>query len=84
MAFFLVKDDLTDIKDDLKNNEPNAVLEAGLDDHGATQIGAMLDKSYDLMQKVNPVMANRIDHTRATTDIKKIIEEILVAPPHQQ
>lgn len=77
MTFFLVKDDLLDIKDDLKNNDANAVLEAGLNDHGAKQIADLLDQSYENMMKYNQVLANRIDHTRATTDIPKLIALIL-------
>ncbi|WP_336516885.1 hypothetical protein [Pollutibacter soli] len=77
MTFFLVKDDLLDIKEDLQNNEANAVLEAGLNDHGAKQIADLLDQSYESMMKYNPVLANRIDHTRATTDIPKLIAAIL-------
>lgn len=77
MTFFLVKDDLLDIKEDLKNNDANAVVEAGLNDHGAKQIADLLDRSYESMMKYNQVLANRIDHTRATTDIPKLIAAIL-------
>jgi hypothetical protein len=73
MTYFLILDDLADIKDDFKNNEENALIEAGLSEQGAAIITGMINRSYIQMEKINPVMANRIDHKRQSLDVEAII-----------
>lgn len=73
MTYFLILDDLADIRDDILNGEENAMVEAGLTDRGVDIITAMIDDSHDRMQRINPVMANRIDHKRQSIDVAAII-----------
>lgn len=77
MIFFLVKDDLVDIKDDLKNNDSNVVLEAGLNEDTAGVIAQLLNQSYQTLHQFNQVMSNRIEHMIATTDIRKMINAVM-------
>jgi hypothetical protein len=77
MTYFLILDDLADIKDDFKNNEENALIEAGLSKQGAAVITEMINRSYIQMERINPVMANRIDHKRQSLDVEAIIRSFL-------
>jgi hypothetical protein len=77
MTYFLILDDLIDIKDDFKNNEENALIEAGLSEQGAAIITEMINRSYVNMEKINPVMSNRIDHKRQSLDVESIIKSFL-------
>lgn len=77
MTYFLILDDLVDIKDDLREKAENAFVEAGLDDNGIKLIEQMIHDSYDSLLTVNPVLANRIDHKRKTMDLTNLIRSIL-------
>jgi len=77
MTYFLILDDLVDIKEDFKNKEENALIEAGLSEQGAAIITEMINRSYVNMEKVNPVMSNRIDHKRQSLDVEAIIKSFL-------
>jgi hypothetical protein len=77
MTYFLILDDLVDIKDDFKNNEENALIEAGLSEQGAAIITDMINRSYTSLEKINPVMSNRIDHKRQGLDVEAIIKSFL-------
>jgi hypothetical protein len=76
MTYFLILDDLADIKDDLLNNEENALIDAGLNESGVERIGKMIDDSISVMHLVNPVMANRIEHKKSLIDLHEIIRSI--------
>jgi hypothetical protein len=77
MTYFLILDDLVDIREDFRENEENAVLEAGLTEQGVEIINRMIDESHDRMNRINPVMANRIDHKRHIIDVAAIIDSFL-------
>ncbi len=77
MIFFLVKDDLVDISDDLKNNDNNMVLEAGLNEDTTEVISKLLELSYSTLHQVNQVMSNRVEHMIAVTDVRKLINAVL-------
>jgi hypothetical protein len=77
MTYFLILDDLVDIKDDFRNKDENALIEAGLTEQGAAVITEMINQNYSRMDKVNPVMANRIDHKRQKLDVAAIIQSFL-------
>lgn len=77
MTYFLILDDLVDIKEDFKNHEENALIDAGLSEQGAAIITEMINRSYVQMEKINPVMANRIDHKRQSLDVEAIIQSFL-------
>lgn len=77
MTYFLILDDLVDIKEDFKNKEENALIEAGLSEQGAAIITDMINRSYVNMEKINPVMSNRIDHKRQSLDVEAIIKSFL-------
>ncbi len=81
MTFYLIMDDLEDIKPDFINQDENALIEAGLNEKGAETIHKMIDSSYDVMSKINPVLANRIDHKRSTINVCEIIESFLLEHP---
>ena len=76
MTYFLLMDDLADIREDIKTGQANALLDAGLDDHGEKLIRQMIDKSIDDMEFINPVMANRIDHKKSLIDLHGLIQSI--------
>ena len=77
MAFYLITDDLNDIKDDIEANEDNTIAEAGLSDEGAKAIERILEASYVTMNAINPVFANRMDYSREQINVKEIINEYL-------
>jgi hypothetical protein len=77
MTYFLILDDLVDIKDDLKNKEENAFIEAGFHPLGLKTIEEMISDSHDILLGINPVLANRIDHKRKTMDLTELIRSIL-------
>jgi len=76
MTYFLVLDDLADIREDLLNGEENVLIDAGLDDAGAVKIAQMIDESIRTMHLVNPVMANRIEHKKCLINLHEIIRSI--------
>lgn len=77
MTYFLILDDLADIREDIRNNEENALVDAGLSEQGAAIISAMINESYIRMNKINPVMANRIDHKRHNLDVAALVRSFL-------
>lgn len=76
MTYFLLQDDLSDIRQDLRNREENALLDAGLSDEGAQRIRDMIRKSQQSMEKINPVLANRIECSDQTIDLEGLIRKI--------
>lgn len=79
MSYYLISDDVDDIKDDFNNNEDNCIIEAGLSAEGAGIIETVMKESYDVMNAVNPVFANRMDYSWQMKDIKQIINDYLKA-----
>ncbi len=77
MTYFLILDDLADIKDDLIKIQENVLIDAGLNDSGIKTIYNMIDNSYDFLSTVNPIMANRIDHKRETMDLHELLKSII-------
>lgn len=77
MSFYLIMDDLDDIKADLEEKEDNAIVEAGLSDNGAVIIEGFMKQSYTVMNEINPVFANRMDYSWQLIDVKKIIDQYL-------
>ncbi len=75
--YYLIVDDLEDIQPDFVQQEENAVLEAGLSEEGANAIEALIRQSYHVMNAINPVIANRIDHKRQVMNVKGIIDAFL-------
>lgn len=74
MNFYLITDDLDDIKDDFETKEHNAIIEAGLSDEGADKIESVLHHSYNIMNRINPVFANRMDYSIQQINVKQIID----------
>lgn len=77
ITYFLIMDDLGDIRSDLEKQEENAFIDAGLNESGVARILAMIDDAHDKMLRVNPVMANRIDYKRSTTDVRGIVSSFM-------
>ena len=77
ITYNLIVDDLEDIQPDFEQQEENAVLEAGLSEEGAKAIETLIHQSYHVMNEVNPVIANRIDHKRKIMNVKGIIDAFL-------
>jgi hypothetical protein len=77
MTFYLIEDDLDDIRADFEEKDDNAIIEAGLSDEGAVIIEGFMEQSYTAMSKVNPVFANRIDYSWQLTNVKNIIDQYL-------
>ena len=76
MTYFLILDDLADIREDLLNGEENVLIDVGLNDAGAEKITEMIDESIATMNLVNPVMANRIEHKKSLINLHEIIRSI--------
>jgi hypothetical protein len=79
MTFYLLTDDMDDMKDDAIANEDNAILDAGLSLEGVKTIETFMQQSYTVMNGINPVFANRIDYSWQHINVKKIIEDYLHA-----
>lgn len=76
ITYFLLMDDLADIRDDLLHGEENAVIEAGLNELGVKKIEAMMNDSVYKLNAINPVLANRVDYKRSLIDIPHLIASI--------
>jgi hypothetical protein len=76
ITYFLILDDLADIKEDLKSGEQNVLMDAGLNQNGLSIISSMIDNSHNEMMLINPVMANRIDHKREVMDLQQLLKSI--------
>lgn len=76
MTYFLILDDLADIKDDLKKGEENVLLDAGMNETGIAIVTQMIEQSMQVMNTINPVMGNRIDHKKSVIDLSAIIRSI--------
>lgn len=77
ITYFLVMDDLADIRKDLEAREENAFVDAGLTEEGIARVIALVDLAHDKMMPINPVLANRIDYKRSTMDIRAAVLEII-------
>lgn len=76
MTYFLLMDDLSDIKEDLQNSEDNAFVEAGLNSNGIQEIKMMLDTSITTLDAVNPILAGRLKNQKNLIDIDAMIQSI--------
>lgn len=76
ITYFLLMDDLADIREDITNNEENAIVEAGLNQQGLDKIESMMNEGIDKLNLINPVLANRIEHKKSLIDIPHLIESI--------
>lgn len=76
MTYFLILDDLADIREDLLKGEENVLIDAGLNEAGAEKVMKMIDDSIKTMNHVNPVMANRIEHKKSLINLDEIIRSI--------
>jgi hypothetical protein len=81
MTYFLILDDLADIHQDLKQEADNVIRDAGITQQGIAQIQDLINKSRDVMNKINPVMANRIDYRNSLINLPEIFKSIGYAPP---
>lgn len=76
MSYFLIMDDLADIREDLKHGEDNVLTEAGVSKSGIEKVDSMLKESMLTMMEINPVMGNRIDHKMSVIDLHAIVRSI--------
>lgn len=76
ITYFLLMDDLADIKDDLLQGEENAILDAGLNDEGVKKILEMMESGISILSTINPVLANRIEHKKSLIDVAGLVESI--------
>lgn len=76
ITYFLLMDDLADIKEDLLNGEENAIVEAGLNQDGIEKVESMMNAGIDILNLINPVLANRIEHKKSLIDIPQLVESI--------
>ncbi|MFT3950283.1 MAG: hypothetical protein QM763_25175 [Agriterribacter sp.] len=79
MTYYLINDDVDDIKDDFNDNEDNCILEAGLSAQGAKIIEGFKQSSYITMETINPVFANRMDYSWQLMNVEQIITDYLGA-----
>jgi hypothetical protein len=76
ITYFLLMDDLADIREDLLHGEENAILEAGLNEQGVQRIELMMVEAINKLNAINPVLANRIEHKKSLIDIPQLVESI--------
>lgn len=76
ITHFLLMDDLADIREDLQSGAENAVIQAGFHEEGIRKIEQLVDRSIVDMQRVNPIMANRIEHKKGLIDLQQLIASI--------
>lgn len=76
ITYFLLMDDLADIREDLTNNEENAIVDAGLNQQGIDKLESMMSEGIEKLNLINPVLANRIEHKKSLIDIPHLIESI--------
>lgn len=76
ITYFLLMDDLADIREDLLHGEENVILDAGLDQAGIQQIEAMMNEGIEKLYLINPVLANRIEHKKSLIDIPALVASI--------
>jgi len=76
ITYFLLMDDLADIKEDLLHGEENAIVDAGLNDDGVNTILEMMESGISKLDKINPVLANRIEHKKSLIDVSGLVESI--------
>ena len=76
ITYFLLMDDLADIREDLINGEENAILEAGLNKQGVQRIEKMMEDAINQLNAINPILANRIEHKKSLIDIPQLVESI--------
>lgn len=76
ITYFLLMDDLADIREDLINGEENAIVDAGMNKQGIQKIEEMMEEGIVKLNAVNPVLANRIEHKKSLIDIAQLIESI--------
>lgn len=77
MTYLLLLDDLSDIRDDIRNNEDNLFLDIQNDPKCKKTIEYMIQQSSEVMRVINPVMANRIDHRMTQINLDEIFKSIL-------
>lgn len=76
ITYFLLMDDLADIRDDLLSGEENAIVDAGLNKDGISKIESMMNAGIDKLNTINPVLSNRIEHKKSLIDIPQLVESI--------
>ncbi len=84
MTYFLILDDLADIRQDLKQDEDNIIRDAGITEQGIVRIQDMINKSREVMEKINPVMANRIDYRNSIINLPEIFRSIGYESPSER
>lgn len=84
MTYFLILDDLADIHQDLKQDEDNVIRDAGITEQGIVRIQDMINKSREVMDKINPVMANRIDYRNSLINLPEIFRSIGYESPSER
>ena len=82
ITIYLITDDLEDIRQDLRDQEDNVAIEAGLNEQGALIIERMAGSAMVTMERINPVLANRFEHKLLHTDIRGIIRSFAQGPEH--
>jgi hypothetical protein len=76
ITYFLLMDDLADIREDLISGEENAIIDAGLNQQGIDKIESMMNEGIDNLNLINPILANRIEHKKSLIDIPQLLESI--------
>ena len=76
ITYFLLMDDLADIREDLLQGEENAIVDAGMNEQGVKKIEQMMAEGIAKLNEINPVLANRIEHKKSLIDIAQLIESI--------
>ncbi len=76
ITYFLLMDDLADIRNDLLHGEENAILEAGLNEQGVQKIEQMMGEAITKLNTISPVLANRIEYKKSLIDIPQLVESI--------
>ncbi len=75
--YYLLLDDLEDLDTDYIKGDENSLLECGIH-HAAERMKSILQQSYSVLNPVNPILSNRIDHDLHKKKIDAYIEAFIV------
>ena len=77
MPFFLVFDDLSDVREDMESGQENAFLEAGLTRQGVMRVMDIVDRGLSRVSALNPVLGEWLVAKRRSALIEERMAPLL-------
>ena len=79
MPFFLVFDDLSDVREDMESGQENAFLEAGLTREGVERVMDVVDAGLSRVSELNPVLGGWLVAKRKSALVEERLGPLLGA-----